>query len=78
MKELEQKRLKELLRQTMPPVAPDAEPTRNLWPGMLQRIDAETATSGWRLPWYDGALLAGLVGLGAVFPAAIPVFLYYL
>jgi hypothetical protein len=37
--------------------------------------------SGWdcfNSVWFDGALLAGLVGLVAIFPSAIPVFLYYL
>jgi hypothetical protein len=31
-----------------------------------------------QVPWFDWALLAGLVGLAAFFPASIPVFLYYL
>jgi hypothetical protein len=46
---------------------------------MLRRLDAEPAApafSGWAI--FDGALLAGLVGLGVLFPASIPVFLYYL
>jgi hypothetical protein len=71
--------LKELLRQALPPVDADAGPDRDLWPAMLRRLDAEQATpafSGWAV--FDGALLAGLVGLVAVFPASIPLLLYYL
>jgi hypothetical protein len=37
-------------------------------------MDEKPATT----PWFDWALLAGLVGLAAFFPTAIPVFLYYL
>jgi hypothetical protein len=71
--------LKRLLRQAMPLVEGDAGPGRDLWPAMLRRLDAEPAApafSGWAV--FDGALLAGLVGLAALFPASIPVFLYYL
>ena len=71
--------LKRLLRQALPPVEGDAGPEHDLWPAMLRRLDAEPAApafSGWAI--FDGALLAGLVGLGVLFPASIPVFLYYL
>ena len=71
--------VKNLLRQALPPVEGDAGPERDLWPAMLRRLDAEPAApafSGWAI--FDGALLAGLVGLGVLFPASIPVFLYYL
>ena len=71
--------MKNLLRQALPPVEDDAEPEHDLWPAMLRRLDAEPAApafSGWAI--FDGALLAGLVGLGVLFPASIPVFLYYL
>jgi hypothetical protein len=46
---------------------------------MLRRLDTESAApafTGWAV--FDGALLAGLVGLAAIFPASIPVFLYYM
>jgi hypothetical protein len=71
--------LKRLLRQALPPVEGNARPGRDLWPDLLRRLDAEPAApafSGWAI--FDGTLLAGLVGLAAFFPAAIPVFLYYL
>jgi hypothetical protein len=50
-----------------------------LWPDVLRRLDAGVAapaSPGWA--WFDGALLAGLVALVAIFPASIPVLLYYL
>lgn len=71
--------VKRLLRQSLPPVEGDAGPGHDLWPAMLRRLDARPAApafSGWAV--FDGALLAGLVGLATFFPAAIPVFLYYL
>jgi hypothetical protein len=70
----DQNRLKKLLQQSLTPVPDEAEPRRDLWPAMLRRMDAKPAMP----PWFDWALLAGLVGLAGFFPAAIPVFLYYL
>lgn len=76
--------MKKLLRQSLPPVKGDAGPGRDLWPAMLRRLDATTTAHtlpGWAWfngAWFDGALLAGLVGLVAIFPTAIPVLLYYL
>ena len=70
-------RLKKLLQQALPPV--ELESGRDLWPAVLRRLDAKAAapaSPGWA--WFDGALLAGLVGLVAIFPTAIPIFLYYL
>jgi hypothetical protein len=70
----EQDRLKNLLQQALPRVGNDAEPIRDLWPAMLKRLDAKPA----RVPWFDWALAAGVLALVAVFPAWIPVLLYYL
>lgn len=73
--------LKDFLRQALPPVI-DAAPPRDLWPAMQRRLDtkselpAASAFSAWAL--FDGALLAGMVGLVAIFPASIPLLLYYL
>jgi hypothetical protein len=75
----DEERMKKLLRQALPPVEGDAGPGRDLWPEVLRRLDARVAapaSPAWA--WFDGALLAGLVGLAAIFPTAIPVFLYYL
>jgi hypothetical protein len=74
--------MKNLLQQALPPVNKDASPPRDLWLAMLRRMDAKAgqpaaqAFSGWAI--FDGALLAGLVGLAAIFPASIPLLLYYL
>jgi len=86
-KRLTDQRIKELLRQALPPVAPNAEPSRDLWPAVLRRLDAEPAARSplaaprplrRSVPWFDWALIAGLVLFAASFPATIPVFLYYL
>jgi hypothetical protein len=67
-------RMKKLLQQSVPQVGADREPAQDLWPAMLRRLDRRPAAT----PWFDWALLAGLVGIVAIFPAAIPVLLYYL
>jgi hypothetical protein len=69
--------IKQLLKQAVPPIEDDAEPERDLWPAMLRRLDGKP-TPLHLVPWFDWALLAGLVGLAAFFPASIPVLLYYL
>jgi hypothetical protein len=66
--------LKKLLRQALPPIESEPEPGRDLWPAVLNRLGEKPAMP----PWFDWALLACLVGMAAFFPAAIPVFLYYL
>jgi hypothetical protein len=76
--------MKKLLQQALPPVEGEPEPGRDLWPAILLRLDARPATSPlfhpallrWEL--FDWALLAGLVGFAAFFPASIPILLYYL
>ena len=70
----EMERMKKLLRQSVPPLGAGDEPERGLWPAMLHRLDRKPAAT----PWFDWALLAGLVGAVVVFPSAIPVLLYYL
>lgn len=74
MNGIDEDRLKRLLQQALPPIAGEPEPGHDLWSAMLSRMDAKPAAT----PWFDWALLAGLVGFAAFFPAAIPVFLYYL
>jgi hypothetical protein len=74
-------RIGKLLKAALPPVAADAEPARNLWSIVLRRLDAETASPRLlprKLPWFDWALIAGLILFAIAFPATIPVFLYYL
>jgi hypothetical protein len=76
----DERRIKELLQQALPPVHSGAEPSRDLWPAVLRRLDAHPAAAAglFRQNWFDWALLAGLVVFAASFPATIPVFLYYL
>jgi hypothetical protein len=72
-------RIKHLLKQALPPVAPDAEPAHDLWPAVLRRLDAKSAGASLRtIPWFDWALIAGLALFAVAFPATIPVLLYYL
>ena len=74
MNENDEIRIKNLLQQALPPVEGDPEPGRDLWPAMLHRLDAKPSA----LPWFDWALVAGLIAFAAFFPASIPVFFYYL
>jgi hypothetical protein len=67
-------RLKQLLRAAIPKIDDYAEPRHDLWPAVLKRMDQRGAIP----PWFDWALLGGLVGLAAFFPSTIPVLLYYL
>ncbi len=69
----DEERMKQLLRQAMPPVD-QTEPARDLWPAVLRRLGAQPAAP----PWFDWALLGGLVAFAAFVPASIPVLLYYL
>ena len=91
MKKPDENRIKQLLQQALPPVDSASVPTRDLWPAVLRRLDEPEAplpaTAGsvpravpWpgAVPWFDWALLAGLVLFAVSFPATIPVFLYYL
>jgi hypothetical protein len=73
--------MKKLLQHTLPPVQADAEPSRDLWPAMLRRLDEDAAAPvqpGFNWAWFDGALAACLALLVASFPASIPLLLYYL
>jgi len=72
MNAYDEERTKNLLRQSLPPKIGDAEPGRDLWPDVLRRLDANSAVlgtlsgaRGWA--WFDGALLAGLVGSSRFF-----------
>jgi hypothetical protein len=66
-------RMKQLLKEALPPVS-EAEPSRDLWPELLRRLDAKPAAP----PWFDWALAGGLVVFAGFVPTSIPVLLYYL
>ncbi|HEY1895097.1 MAG TPA: hypothetical protein VGG62_02445 [Terracidiphilus sp.] len=68
-------RLELLLRQALPHIEDDADLDRDLWPAMLRRLDERRKV---HVPWFDWVLAGGLAALLAVFPAWIPVLLYYL
>jgi hypothetical protein len=74
---MNEERIKQLLKQALPPVESGAEPGRDLWPAVLRRLDADAAQRR-AVPWFDWVLLAGLAVFAVSFPATIPVFLYYL
>ena len=73
-------RLERLLRRAVPPIGDRAESSEDLWPAMVMRMhsDAVAAPVTLRVPWFDWALAGGLLALLALFPAWIPVLLYYL
>ena len=72
-------RIKQLLKQAVPPVVAEAEPARDMWPQVLRRLDSATESAQpSRWVWVDLALLAGLAVMSASFPATIPLLLYYL
>ena len=72
--------IKQILKQSLPPVDSGAEPASDLWPTLLHRLgeDAAVPHGAFPIPWFDWALLGGLVVFAASFPATIPLFLYYL
>jgi hypothetical protein len=76
MTEDEQERMQQLLKKTMRQVGDrtDAELRRDLWPGMLKRLEAQPAN----VPWFDWALLAAVAVWLLFSPRAIPLLLYYL
>jgi hypothetical protein len=73
MSEREIVELKKLLKNTLQPMG-EVEPRRDLWPLMLRRLDGRPL----RAPWWDWALLAGVIALFFFFPGVIPALLYHL
>jgi hypothetical protein len=74
MNEHEQERIDKLLKMTLSPIGAGGEPRRDLWPAMLNRLDARAAT----VPWFDWALLVAAAACLAISPGAIPVLFYHL
>jgi hypothetical protein len=72
--------IERLLREALPLLGESPGPEHDLWPAMQRRLRAEAAAAPVkiRVPWFDWALAAGLLALLALFPAWIPVLLYYL
>ncbi len=80
MREQGSEQMAALLREAMPPVPDRANQSHDLWPAMARKLHAEAAPEPVRVhvPWFDWALAAGLLASLALFPAWIPVLLYYL
>ncbi len=80
----DENRTERLLKEVLPPVDPEAEPGRDLWPAVLRRVDRlnqaaqPTIQSKPRWVWFDWALAGGLVLVTVAFPASIPLLVYYL
>lgn len=76
----DQRSVEQRLREALPPIGEGPGVAHDLWPEMVRRMHAEAAVepARVRVPWFDWALAAGLVALVALFPASIPVLLYYL
>src|SRR5205807_36953 len=68
-----EKELRALLKREFPPFE-EAELPRDLWPGMLRRLDAQPL----RVPWFDWALAAAVAAALLIFPSAVPALLYQL
>lgn len=66
-------KLRELLKSALPPVG-DAVLRRDLWPQMLRKMEERSA----RVPWFDWALAALVLGWLFFWPELIPVLLYHL
>ena len=85
LQEEERDRLSKTLRSAVPPMG-KAEPARDLWPRMLQRIEGtpERHVHSHRplwvagVPWFDWALLGVAAVAMLLFPALIPALLYHL
>ena len=75
MNESEQDRIQRLLKSSLPRVS-NTEPTRDLWPEMLRRIEeGDSAVRFGILDW----VIAGLVAASVlVFPNLSPGLLYHL
>jgi hypothetical protein len=71
----EQKGVERLLRQALPRIEPDAGLDLDLWPAMLRKLEEHRKV---RVPWFDWVLAGGLAAVLAMFPAWIPMLLYYL
>lgn len=80
MKNNKDERMRRLLKEAVRPVGTNAEPGRDLWPRVLRRLDERGAEPKLlRLPaWFDAILLTGLAAFVALFPASIPLLVYYL
>lgn len=80
MKNHEQDRIRQLVQRSLPPVADNQQPARDLWPDMQRRLREPSAVTAARpnISWFDCLLAGGVAIVAVAFPASIPVILYYL
>jgi hypothetical protein len=80
MKNHEHDRIRELMQHSLPPIADNPQPARDLWPDLQRRLREPSASVPARLniSWFDWALAGGVAIVAVAFPASIPVLLYYL
>jgi hypothetical protein len=76
MNEQNDKEIQELLKHSIAPMG-DTELRRDLWPGMLRKLDEQSAPAR-SVPWFDWALAAILSAVLLLFPGTIPALLYHL
>jgi len=69
---IDDKRLRDLVRLAIPPVAA-VKPSRDLWPSVVEKIQAPAEWS-----WVDVALAAAVLIALAVFPEWLFVIVYHL
>jgi len=72
MAEHHEHEIREMLKQSLRPVDTDLQ--RDLWPQVLQKLDASPT----RVAWYDWALIAASIGMVLAFPNLILLFAYHL
>lgn len=72
MKNNDDRQIRDLLRTALPPLG-GMEPSQDLWPRMLRRLDERSIS----VCWYDWALLALGVLWSVAFPQTIPALLYH-
>jgi len=86
MHEQEERKLADLLKQSVTPANPELR--HDLWPQMLRRLDESASHRRWfagmfsppalaSVPWFDWALLAVLLVGICAFPRSIPIWLYH-
>lgn len=70
----------QLLRSAIAPIDANPDPPHDLWPALQARLGAEPplAVRLQSVPWFDWALAVCLALFALIFPAAVPMLLYYL
>ena len=72
--------LERLVRTAIRRVDDGSAPPHDLWPAMQARLQTQAPLAAplRAVPWFDWALAVGLAIFALIFPAAVPMLLYYL